>query len=402
MAALELATASPSVFLPNWESHGARDGARRRPRVRWEAPRSGATARSLACAVGSAASVPKLLVPRRRVAYTSTRAVAGAEGAAQVDGAGALAVNLNRGLAAWRSMPTETLGNARRLPLIFFPVDDLLLLGHTKRMHLFEPRWVSMVDCALRDCFGVFGLAYFGNLRGDEAEIARCVTIVEVVACSDLEGAGRMVTVRGVSRARLRNLSQDALTPDRWGLGLVEELPELRVNDGDAFAAAAGLSAMCERWDLTAPVPREPGAASEVHDAGEERLELWTHESAPDTPLRLSTEVWHQRVAAVRGQIVGVPLVPSMSSRIGEAVESEEAFGAVACFYAALAVAPAHVRQELFADPDADFVGRCHILELELRELQGMASAKRALAGVFEEGAAGNSSGSGSDVDIGR
>ena len=61
-----------------------------------------------------------------------------------------------RGLADFRAPQATDL----KVPVILFPEAELLLPGRRKRMHLFEPRWVSMVDFALESCHGIFGMLY--------------------------------------------------------------------------------------------------------------------------------------------------------------------------------------------------------------------------------------------------
>ncbi|CAE8704548.1 unnamed protein product [Polarella glacialis] len=124
------------------------------------------------------------------------------------------------GLAAFRrgaENPSEM-----KLPVILFPVSDLLLIGHTKRMHLYEPRWVAMVDAALADFEGVLGLVYFDG----EMDIVKVCTIAEIVSINTLGVHGRMVTVRGVSRGQLKGLSSQVASGDEWGVAICEELAE--------------------------------------------------------------------------------------------------------------------------------------------------------------------------------
>jgi len=310
------------------------------------------------------------------------------------------------GLATWRSGQA---GPEKEVPAILFPINDLLLLGHTKRMHLFEPRWVNMIDTARRIHGGVIGLLYFSP----DGDVVDVVTIAEVISVGNLGNAGRMVVVRGAGRARLRGLSPAVVAPDQSGVALVEELPELLREDlkadsegGPAAAevAAAELGSIVQELDLSGPV--EPAAASEA--AGEEGEaeasggagpELWTHEraSAAEDFAALAGTAWERQWERVRRTLAGVPLAPPSGELelFGLAATNLEAAppgckAAVAALYAALGAASLPTRLELFTGRGQSLTQRLRALAEQVRELQGMARARRALAGVFGGDEAGS------------
>lgn len=315
------------------------------------------------------------------------------------------------GLAGWRAQQKD---DTMSVPTILFPVSDLLLIGHTKRMHLFEPRWVNMIDTARAESNGIIGLVYFDG-RG---EVVLTTTLAEVIACSNLGSAGRMVTVRGVSRARLSGLSEEVLSPRRWGVALVSELPEICPGDGPSGGVATAASELVQLvlgLDLSVPgseapssldVPAHSGATDKSDaDNGEvpDTPELWTHEQ-PSTQEELGrgfdADVWARELEAVNTQIQGVPLC-----RAGEGQWNGDSRDAVATLYAVLGRAALQTRIELFESPqEMGLEQRLRSLVNTLQEKQGMARARRAIAAAFTpsgDSESDSSIGGGNDKDAG-
>jgi len=346
------------------------------------------------------------------------------------------------GLAVWRAGQE---GPELKLPVILFPSSDLLLVGQTKRMHLFEERWVNMVDTARRNYGGVIGLVYFSP----DSNVVDVITTAEVIACGNLGPAGRMVTVRGSARARLRGLSPAVANPDQWGVALVEELPEVLPEDlehtgeGEPIAAellAAEVASLIQELDLKLPESSEGAApegaaaaegaaadgmaaargagveaAAEEEDSGDEDFEatanrdagpkLWTHErSTPEESFSVLAGAgsWYERREEVRKTLSGVPLVPQprefedLDAAWGLDMDSQSGGpggkAAVVTFYAALGAADLQTRLELFTGRSRSLSHRMRDLLQQLRELQGMARARRAVAGVFSGEADGKAS----------
>ncbi|CAK0837675.1 unnamed protein product, partial [Prorocentrum cordatum] len=262
---------------------------------------------------------------------------------------------------------------------------DLLLLGHTKRMHLFEQRWVDMVETARSQFNGIVGLVYFGR----DGNVVRVTTIAEIVACDNLGAVGRMVVVRGVSRGSLLGLSKEVPMSDSFGYAVVEELAELCADDvappaggavggaadgggGAAAAAAASLTALMKELDLSEPrnassevkakaeVSKGDDQTGESSDAEEPRQrapQLWTHErvSPAEEFAALSGEdSWAQRRAAVEDCLSGVPICGAAAALDGaESATIAAAEAAVIDLYTALAAASLNLRLQLFADDGA-------------------------------------------------
>jgi len=202
--------------------------------------------------------------------------------------------------------------------------------------------------------------------------------------------------VKGVSRGQLCGLSEDAIIPGSWGIALVNEFPELTLDDfsedmsrADFVTASSELMRVVRGLDLS-----EPGStfsssqdsltaiAATVHDLEVgESPQLWTHERpSPDEALGrgMGDDEWMKMLKSVTRQLTGVSL------RVKGAQLSDEAYNAVAIFYAVLGQSAFETRREMFELPgDIGLGQRLRLLADVLRERQGMAQARRSLAAVF-------------------
>lgn len=348
-----------------------------------------------------------------------------------IEDASASASAVGQGLEMWRSRqlssPLKTRTAAPRLPVIPFPLTDLLLIGQTKRMHLFEPRWIDMVDTVLKELGGIFGLLYFA---GDN-NVLSVATAVEIISCGNLGEAGRMVTVRGVGRMHVKGLSKEVGSMHAWGAAEVEEVEELRMEDnpcddkGGATDVAAKLTGLIVNLNLGMPQPISK-AVSQAESAGEAKAigqavgddidsvdeadmdgtttpELWTHErtNGREDFAALAGSSWVERCEAVRSSICDVPVCraggfvssssssssstsspsASMSSSSDPGLEAQEE--ALVVLYAALGGAGLRTRVDDFLDTERSVSARLGALTEQMKERQGMASARRALAGIF-------------------
>lgn len=260
-----------------------------------------------------------------------------------------------------------------KVPVILFPVEDLLLPGRRKRMHLFEPRWVSMVEFSLKTCGGIFGMLYF-----DDGELFPVLSLVEIMSCNNLESQGRIVQVRAVGRARLKGLTEEVISAMDWGLALVEEMTEVFEADFDAANTALELSKLMEDLDITVTTAED--AATEEGAAEPEVPQLWTHqrEVVRGNLVGLSPEKWHQLKSETAGQLKGVPMRTTMPSSQHREADSL----ALAVLYASLSQVSLPLRKKFFVSSET-LAKRLKVMSEKISELQGMARARRALAGVF-------------------
>ncbi|CAJ1363855.1 unnamed protein product, partial [Effrenium voratum] len=149
------------------------------------------------------------------------------------------------------------------VPLILFPKEDLLLPGRTKQMHLFEPRWVDMVEAARKMTCGMFGMLYMDR----DGEAIGVVSLVEILAVNNLGPQGRFVRVRAVGRARVLSVTPEVGSPVDWGLAVIQEMPEAFGEDASRCAqAAAQLSELVENLDFS---DGKAEAEMEQFEAGE-------------------------------------------------------------------------------------------------------------------------------------
>eukprot|EP00434_Breviolum_minutum_P025232 symbB.v1.2.022289.t1/scaffold1969.1/size94314/3 len=274
------------------------------------------------------------------------------------------------GLAQFRELQGDGDGwksKDLKVPVILFPVEELLLPGRRKRMHLFEPRWVSMVEFSLKRCGGIFGMLYF-----DDGELFPVLSLVEIMACNNLESQGRIVHVRAVGRGRLKGLTEEVISAMDWGLALAEEDLE------EAAAEALQLSNLLEDLDVEA-TPAE--GSEEVPEAeAAEAPQLWTHQRESRSSLgQLSPEKWRKLKTELYEELGGVPMRTSMLSPLTDGMEVRDS---LAVLYASLSQVSLRLRKESFVSSEP-LAKRLKVMTEKISELQGMARARRALAGVF-------------------
>lgn len=259
-------------------------------------------------------------------------------------------------------------------------------------MHLFEPRWVNMVDSARTEFNGIIALIYFGP----SMELLRTATLAEVITCGNLGVAGRMVTVRGVGRAKIQDLAPEVISADEWGIGIVKEMAELDEDPdgkGGVETAVASLEDLMKNLDLSPPGSGSKDSNSVAPDVkeddGEEEQgeqeegaqkkqpELWTHERA--SMKEYLGQDWRLKVEGVQKELAEVPLCWRAGVEQGN-----DAPSAVALLYGAIGGAPIDKRLEVFCS-DKGLAERLRMTDDSLRELQGMAVARRSLATIFQE-----------------
>ncbi|CAK9102853.1 Hypothetical protein (Fragment) [Durusdinium trenchii] len=283
------------------------------------------------------------------------------------------------GLAKFREMQIMQ-GNDLKVPVIIFPAEDLLLPGRTKRMHLFEPRWVSLVDFSLNDCGGIFGMLYF-----EESDLLPVISLVEILTCNNLESQGRVVEVRAVSRAQLKGLTEQVAMREDWGLALVEEIPEVFQEDLTVASTLAGeLSSLCENLDVSIKPKENSAEATSEPEKVRPEAQLWTHQRERGSLAELSKK-WQELLSNLQQQLQGVPVCTALPLPTTDVAKAnlQEAKDSLAVLYASLSQASFALRREMFVS-SASLEKRLKVVTEKISELQGMARARRALAGVFK------------------
>jgi hypothetical protein len=91
--------------------------------------------------------------------------------------------------------PEEPLRSICILP---FPCEELLLLGQTKQLRLYEDRFIKLFDDAMENHEGVVAMGLIAA-----SGIIKTVPLCEVEAYNRMEGFGIFVTLRAVGRASL-------------------------------------------------------------------------------------------------------------------------------------------------------------------------------------------------------
>lgn len=158
----------------------------------------------------------------------------------------------------------------RRLPM--FPLSTVLFPGGLLPLHVFEPRYRTMIAECLEEEPHEFGVVLIsrgsevggGDQRTDVGTVAR----IEGLRRSD---DGRYAIVaRGTTRIRVVTWLPD----DPFPVALVEELPDVGADDGDGGGGGGGF----------------PGAVAAVRTV--EALMSEIGSSVPDQPVGADTPLW--------------------------------------------------------------------------------------------------------------
>ncbi|CAE7267613.1 unnamed protein product, partial [Symbiodinium microadriaticum] len=193
------------------------------------------------------------------------------------------------------------------------------------------------------------------------------------------------VQVRCVGRGSLRGLTEQVTSPNHWGLALVEELPEAVLPqdllDLDADAGDAGRTAAVVAGRLSEVMANmNLGSEEEKARLGEGPV-MWTHEreEVAESLGQLTVDAWRQRLEDVTRTLRGVPVCTTPQSAEAAVCPS------LAVAYAALSFLSLERRIDFFRNEDWDLTKRLEVLEKQMVEVQGMARARKALAGVFTD-----------------
>ncbi|KAI8531073.1 hypothetical protein RHMOL_Rhmol11G0109300 [Rhododendron molle] len=112
---------------------------------------------------------------------------------------------------------------AVELPLLPFPMDQVLVPSETKTLHLYEARYLALLDESLfgtNKHFVHFVLDPIGINDTAEASFAArygCLVLIEKVERLDV---GALVSIRGVGRVKIVKIVQEPLEALCWLLGL--------------------------------------------------------------------------------------------------------------------------------------------------------------------------------------
>lgn len=129
------------------------------------------------------------------------------------------------------------------LPIPVFPLEETVLLPHTALpLHIFEPRYRTMVDDALNS-FGLVAMAVFnGTVSEDEylhgsPPLRPCVCVGHIQHYEPLDGGRYLLLLLGLCRARIkveiphdpyRTFRLDPLEPPTEEDGLEEDIQVIR------------------------------------------------------------------------------------------------------------------------------------------------------------------------------
>jgi hypothetical protein len=91
----------------------------------------------------------------------------------------------------------------RSICILPFPCEELLLIGQTKQLRLYEDRFIELFDDVMENHEGVVAMGLIAA-----SGIIKTVPLCEVEAYNRMEGFGIFVTIRAVGRASLTDVTK--------------------------------------------------------------------------------------------------------------------------------------------------------------------------------------------------
>ena len=172
---------------------------------------------------------------------------------------------------------------SKRLPLMPFGADEVLIPGQSRYLHLYEARFLSLFEYCTRECDDDVVLGFFA---GDSA-LLRCATRARVDAWERLD-VGVGVTVRGVARCTISDVERYNDQPFMVATADILE-------DADAVAAPASDANEKAAVDVVSELADEVDSLSARHDiAASRENELAVDPRAmsnPETETRRTTSL---------------------------------------------------------------------------------------------------------------
>ena len=148
---------------------------------------------------------------------------------------------------------------SKRLPLMPFGADEVLIPGQSRYLHLYEARFLSLFEYCTRECDDDVVLGFFA---GDSA-LLRCATRARVDAWERLD-VGVGVTVRGVARCTISDVERYNDQPFMVATADILE-------DADAVAAPASDANEKAAVDVVSELADEVDSLSARHDIAASR-----------------------------------------------------------------------------------------------------------------------------------
>ena len=123
----------------------------------------------------------------------------------------------------------------KRLPLMPFGADEVLIPGQSRYLHLYEARFLSLFEYCTRECEDDVVLGFFAG----DAALLKCATRARVDSWERLE-VGVGVTVRGVARCSIRDIEQHGDQPFMVAdVGVLEDADAVTMPARDANEESA-------------------------------------------------------------------------------------------------------------------------------------------------------------------
>ncbi len=195
------------------------------------------------------------------------------------------------------------------VPLLPFPLTDLILPGETKSLHLYEPRFIKLFEFSKNICHGMISMAY---LTGEDSSIVQVSSLCEIASSrtlKDLDGTpGIFLTIRCVARSRIKTVVEPVADGRgaEWMLGVVEESDdECPINLELPLLVAEGVRDSVEK----------------LSEAIDEEAKLRPN---PSDPMDIRIENAFDRERMVQEELERVESLPDGSAEVAEGEDTIE------------------------------------------------------------------------------
>ena len=280
--------------------------------------------------------------------------------------------------ANWLAASSAT---QRQLGLLPFPIEEALLPGETKQVHLYEARFIQLFADAASKHDSCIGMLLFTNQGA-----VGTTSLLEVDEYRK-EEFGVWARLKCVGRVQLLDLDQ---TDYGYVVGTVSHVAERRARRTDRAEVASVLSTLCELHESVCELERKLKGSRADDRPVDERVE-WGHEeryTASDEGVALADLIASRRAVLVSRGPDALPhatLVDSCKEVWG--VSDDEAAEATLQSFAACATLSATVRAKALAMTSVQ--ERCALvieaLEGKRRRLAALAALQGATSTTGEK-----------------
>lgn len=175
----------------------------------------------------------------------------------------------------YNSMVGTDGGIPKKVCVLPFPYDDIILQGETKQLRLYESRFIKLFDTCMNEHGGILAMGLIA-----ESGIIQTAPLCEVEAYSRMGGEfGIFVTIRVVGRASLLELKRQEPYIEAVCLEVRDETPKnLELPDmvaGNIEKFMETLSRLEQRLDDTVEMTYDDDDELNIDDIEDEEMKTW-------------------------------------------------------------------------------------------------------------------------------